>query len=224
MNVLEFIREKKDDFQENTAQFKAMIEPRFKSLSDKINHKITNTLNNPWIAGFSSTDGSTLFSLKKELIHPSVEQAVSVLEKKIGVETFVGDWEIIDQDRINQFASLTDDNQWIHTDPERAKLESPFRTTIAHGFLTLAMIPKLTESIQSKNTIYPQAKMMVNYGLNQVRFPFPVRSGSKIRARSKLIQITPMKKSIELVNEISIEVENKKRLACVAETVLRLYF
>jgi acyl dehydratase len=63
---------------------------------------------------------------------------VSVLEKKIGVETFVGDWEIIDQDRINQFASLTDDNQWIHTDPERAKLESPFRTTIAHGFFNLS--------------------------------------------------------------------------------------
>ena len=224
MNVLEFIREKKDDFQENTAQFKAMIEPQFKTLSDKINHTINNTLNNPWIAGISSFDSSTLFTLKKEAIHPGVEQAMRVLERKIGVETFVGEWETISQDRINQFASLTDDKQWIHTDPEKAKRESPFKTTIAHGFLTLAMIPKLTESVQNKEDIYPDAKLIVNYGLNQVRFPFPVRSGSKIRARSKLIQLTPMKKSIELVNEISIEVENKKRLACVAETVLRLYF
>lgn len=224
MNVFEFIREKKDDFQENTAQFKAMVEPRFKTLSDKINHKITNTLNNPWIAGFGPFDSSTFFSLTKESIHPSVAQAMTVLEKKIGVETFVGEWETISQDRINQFATLTDDKQWIHTDPEKAKVESPFKTTIAHGFLTLAMIPKLTESIQNKDDIYPDAKLIVNYGLNQVRFPFSVRSGSKIRARSKLIQLTPMKKSIELVNEVSIEVENKKRFACVAETVLRLYF
>ena len=125
---------------------------------------------------------------------------------------------------IDQFADVTGDNQWIHTDPARAQSESPFRTTIAHGFLTLSLIPKLTETINSKNSHYDNARMVVNYGLNQVRFPFPVRCGSRVRASKKLIKLNPMKSSIEVIDEISIEVENKKRLACVAETVLRIYF
>ena len=224
MDVFEFIRDKKDDLQENTAQFKAMIEPKFKLLSEKINSKITNTLNNPWIEGFNPFEKSYIFSSKKKTIHPNVDQAYQRLKKQIGKETFVGNWEKIDQSSIDQFADVTGDNQWIHTDPSRAQSESPFRTTIAHGFLTLSLIPKLTETINSKNSHYDNARMVVNYGLNQVRFPFPVRCGSRVRARKKLIKLNPMKSSIEVIDEISIEVENKKRLACVAETVLRIYF
>ena len=89
--------------------------------------------------------------------------------------------------------------------------------------LTLALIPKLTDSLQPKN-LYPDVRMVVNYGLNQVRFPYPIRSGARIRARVKLISAVPMKNSIELVNEVSIEVEGRSRLGCVAETVLRLYY
>ena len=106
---------------------------------------------------------------------------------------------------------------------EKAKTESPFKSTIAHGFLTLAMIPQLTESLQSKK-LYADAKLIVNYGLNQVRFPYPVRSNSRIRGRVKLVSAIPLRKSIEVINEISIEVEGKKRFGCVAETVLRLYY
>ncbi|TQV86741.1 MaoC family dehydratase [Aliikangiella coralliicola] len=146
------------------------------------------------------------------------------LEQRLGEETFVGEWFSVDQECINQFAEVTGDRQWIHTDPERAAKESPFKTTIAHGFLTLALLPKLTDAVDDTNNPYPEAKMSVNYGLNQVRFPYPVKAGSRVRARSKLVGLTPMRKSIELVNEVSIEVENSKRLACVAETVLRLYF
>ncbi len=224
MDVFEFIRDKKDGLQENTAQFKAMIEPKFRLISEKINSKITNTLNNPWIEGFNPFEKSYLFSQKKKRLHPSVDQAYNKLKKNLGKETFVGNWEKIGQKSINQFADITGDNQWIHTDPIRANIESPFKTTIAHGFLTLAMIPKLTETINSKNSHYENARMVVNYGLNQVRFPFPVRSGSRVRARKKLIKLIPRKSSIEVIDEVSIEVENKKRLACVAETVLRIYF
>ena len=224
MDVFEFIREKKGDLQENTAQFKAMIEPKFRLISEKINSKITNTLNNPWIEGFNPFEKSYLFSSRKKVIHPNVDQVYKNLKKNIGKQNFVGNWEIIDQTSINKFADITGDNQWIHTDPLRANNESPFKTTIAHGFLTLAMIPKLTETINSKNSHYENARMVVNYGLNQVRFPFPVRSGSRVRARKKLIKLIPRKSSIEVIDEVSIEVENKKRLACVAETVLRIYF
>ena len=153
-----------------------------------------------------------------------MNEAYKKLKKNIGKETFVGNWEKIDQTSINRFADVTGDNQWIHTDPNRASRESPFRKTIAHGFLTLSLIPKLTETINSKNNHYENARMVVNYGLNQVRFPFPVRSGSRVRARKKLIKLIPKKSSIEVIDEISIEVENKKRFACVAETVLRIYF
>ncbi len=224
MNVLEFIRTKTEDLQGSVSQFRAKLEPQFQQWSNTLNDKISNTLNNPWIADHNPFDGSTLFSTKKVIQNEVVENAYKELKEQIGQELLVGDWVTIDQNCINQFADVTGDNQWIHTDPVRASKESPFKTTIAHGFLTLSLIPQLTNAINSENNVYPEARMMVNYGLNQVRFPFPVKSGSKVRARTRLITVTPLKNSIEIVNEVSIEVENRKRFACVAETVHRLYF
>ncbi|MET1253555.1 MaoC family dehydratase [Aliikangiella maris] len=221
MNVVEFIKEKKQRFQQNNAEFRARIEPQFKSLSELLSKTIFNTLNNPWMSRFNhqdDIDDEPLFLI------PEAAQMYKKLESQLGEETFVGEWYRVDQHCINQFAEVTGDQQWIHTDPERAAKESPFKTTIAHGFLTLSLLPKLTDSVDDKNNPYPEAKMAVNYGLNQVRFPYPVKAGSRVRARSQLVGLTPMRKSIELIHEVSIEVENSKRLACVAETVLRLYF
>ncbi|WP_444994367.1 MaoC family dehydratase [Aliikangiella sp. IMCC44359] len=222
MNVVEFIKEKKQRFQQNNAEFRARIEPQFKSLSELLSKTIANTLNNPWMSRFNHEDSSD--STDPLVLLPKAADMYRKLENQLGEETFVGEWFLVDQNCINQFANVTGDQQWIHTDPERAAQESPFKTTIAHGFLTLALLPMLTDSVDDKNNPYPEAKMAVNYGLNQVRFPFPVKSGSRVRARSKLVGLTPMRKSIELIHEVSIEVENSKRLACVAETVLRLYF
>jgi acyl dehydratase len=106
----------------------------------------------------------------------------------------------------------------------RAKSESPFGGTIAHGFLVLSLIPELTETVNPDKQPYPEARMVVNCGLNQVRFPNPVKSGSRIRARTTLKSIVPFKRSVELVNEIKVEAENSGRIVCVAETVLKLYF
>lgn len=224
MNVIEFIKDKKERLQRNNAQFRARIEPQFKNMSDLLNKTITNTLNNPWLSKFNLFDDEEQNLPQPLVLHPEVESMLKKLEAQVGQETFIGDWFTVDQECINQFAQVTGDQQWIHTDPIRAAKESPFKTTIAHGFLTLALLPKLTDSVDDTNNPYPEAKMMVNYGLNQVRFPFPVKSGTRVRARKKIINLTPMKKSIEIVNEISLEVENSKRPACVAETVLRLYF
>ena len=221
MNVIEFIREKTENIQQNNAEFIAKLEPRFRNWSDLLNDKIANTLNNPWISRFNPFDED---GEKDSVISLAAENTYRSLKKKLGEETFLGDWHTVDQNCINQFANITGDTQWIHTDPERAKLESPFKSTIAHGFLTLALIPTLTETVDPDNDLYPNAKMVVNYGLNQVRFPFPVKAGSRVRARTRLVGLMPMKRSIEVVNEISIEVEDRKRPACVAETVLRLYF
>jgi acyl dehydratase len=224
MNVVEFIKEKTQKFQQNNAVFRARIEPQFKNFSDLLSKTITNTLNNPWISRFNPFDDDVPDAIEPLVLTPAAAKMYQKLQQNLGEETFVGEWFLVDQNCINQFAEVTGDKQWIHTDPERAAEESPFKTTIAHGFLTLSLLPKLTDSVDDTNNPYPEAKMTVNYGLNQVRFPFPVKSGTRVRARTKLIGLTPMRKSIELVNEISIEVENSKRLACVAETVLRLYF
>ena len=146
------------------------------------------------------------------------------LQPRLGEETHVGDWLEVNQERINQFAEVTDDRQWLHTDPQRAALESPFKTTIAHGFLTLALLPVLTDSVNPERPQYPRARMAVNYGLNQVRFPYPVKAGSRVRARTRLASVVPIKRGLELVNEITVEVDGSRRPACVAESVLRLYF
>ena len=223
MNVFEFIKEKRSDIKDNTEQYRAILEPKFRSWSNKINNRIINTLNNPWMSNFKSMDGSNIFTQKENISNAIIKKAFDNIYQRLGAEIFIGEWENIDQECINNFADVTGDKQWIHINPEKAKVESPFKSTIAHGFLTLALIPKLTDSLQPKN-LYPDVRMVVNYGLNQVRFPYPIRSGARIRARVKLISAVPMKNSIELVNEVSIEVEGRSRLGCVAETVLRLYY
>mgnify|MGYP001495533596 FL=1 len=223
IDVFEFIKEKRADLKDNTKRYRIMLEPKFKSLSKKLNSSISNTLNNPWMFNLPTIYRSNIFKRKTPISNENIKNAYNEISVSIGKELLVGDWEIIDQDKINSFAEVTGDKQWIHTDMEKAKKQSPFKTTIAHGFLTLSLIPKLTEAFDF-NSIHPGLKMVVNCGLNQVRFPFPVKSGSKIRGRVKIISVVPKKNNIELVNEVSIEVEGRMRFGCVAETVLRLYY
>ena len=223
IDVFEFIKEKRADLKDNTKRYRIMLEPKFKSLSKKLNSSISNTLNNPWMFDLPTIYRSNIFKRKTPISNENIKNAYNEISVSIGKELLVGNWETIDQDKINSFAEVTGDKQWIHTDMEKAKKQSPFKTTIAHGFLTLSLIPKLTEAFDF-NSIHPGLKMVVNCGLNQVRFPFPVKSGSKIRGRVKIISVVPKKNNIELVNEVSIEVEGRKRFGCVAETVLRLYY
>ena len=224
MNVYEFIREKTEGFQDNATEFRAKLEPKFRHWSNTLNDKITNTLNNPWITNLNPFDKKVVVPSEAVIQNKVIEKVYKRLQEQLGQEIYVGEWESIDQHCINQFAEITGDTQWIHTDSERAKKESPFKTTIAHGFLTLSLIPKLSNTINSSTNLFPEARMVVNYGLNQVRFPYPVKSGSRVRARTRMVDVQPKNNSIELINEISIEVENRKRFACVAETVFRLYF
>ncbi len=131
---------------------------------------------------------------------------------------------MVDQERINQFGQVTEDMQWIHTDPQKAEVDSPFRTTIAHGFLTLALLPKLTDSVDPDKPIFPTAKMVVNIGLNEVRFPYPVKSGNRVRAISTLLKVTPIKKGLEIEREIKVEIEGIRRPGCVVVSVIQLHF
>jgi len=143
---------------------------------------------------------------------------LSSLQQRVGEELAVGDWVTVDQPMIDKFAEATGDRQWIHIDPERAA-KGPFGTTIAHGFLTLSLLPKLAESAIKIDDV----RMGVNYGLNRVRFPAPVPSGSRIRARMKLLSYDAIDGGAQLVMEVTMERAGGDKPVCVAETVSRRY-
>ncbi len=143
---------------------------------------------------------------------------LSSMQQRVGEELAVGDWVTVDQPMIDKFAEATGDHQWIHIDVERAN-KGPFGTTIAHGFLTLSLLPRLAESAIKIDDV----RMGVNYGLNRVRFPAPVPSGSRIRAHMKLLAYEPIDGGAQLVMEVTMEREGGDKPVCVAESVSRRY-
>lgn len=150
---------------------------------------------------------------------PKVEfRSIDELRQRIGQEIAVSDWVAVTQDRINRFADATDDHQWIHVDQERAAA-SPFGTTIAHGFLTLALLPHFMD----ETLALPPAKMSVNYGLNRVRFTAPVRAGKRLRARVSLAALEDVPGGVQLTWNIVIEIEGSGKPACMAESISRRY-
>lgn len=152
------------------------------------------------------------------------EAAFADLKAKVGTETHRSDWVTVGQERIDQFAEATGDHQWIHVDKDRAKKESPYGDTIAHGFLTLSLLPWLTREEPEDQPRYPGVKMGVNYGLNRVRFPAPVKVNSRVRTITKLTDVSEVQGGLQLVREVTVEVEGLDKPACVAETISRLYF
>jgi acyl dehydratase len=141
------------------------------------------------------------------------------LRDRVGTEIGLSDWVLVDQERIDRFAEVTGDLQWIHIDAERAA-RGPYGTTIAHGFLTLSLLPMFLQSAIRISDV----RMGVNYGLNRVRFPAPVPAGSRLRARLRLIEYTEIGEgSAQLVVEATVEREGSDRPVCVAESVSRRY-
>jgi len=144
-----------------------------------------------------------------------------VLKDYVGREIAVTGWLPVTQERIRQFAEATGDTQWIHVDPERARRESPYGAAIAHGFLTLSLMSHfLREAIQLPGDV----RQTINYGLNRVRFPAPVRAGEKIRARVRLQSRKELPGSVEAAYAITIETEGAEKPCCVAEWILRYFF
>jgi acyl dehydratase len=139
---------------------------------------------------------------------------------RLGQELGLSDWMLIDQERINAFAEVTGDRQWIHVDVERAKRESPFGAPIAHGYLTLSLLAKFANECISVDGI----KLAVNYGLNRVRFASPVKAGSRVRARFVLAEVDDIPGGAQLVWQAVIEIEGGDKPACAAEMVTRWYF
>jgi acyl dehydratase len=145
-------------------------------------------------------------------------QNLAELEALVGTEIGASDWLTIDQSRIDRFAAVTGDDQWIHVDPKRAAA-GMFGSTVAHGFLTLSLLPFFIRSSHKVDG----ARMSVNYGLNRVRFPSPVPVNSRLRAHFKLLSFEPIEGGVQTVTEVTVEREGQAKPVCVAESVGRLY-
>jgi acyl dehydratase len=148
-----------------------------------------------------------------------VIESLSQLKELIGQEVSVSNWVEITQERVNQFAEATGDLQWIHIDVEKSRKESPFGGTVAHGFLTLSLLPMLMADAVSM----PDVKMGVNYGLNKVRFPAPVPVGSRLRARMTLQAVEDITGGAQMTWIVTIEREGSDKPVCVAESISRRY-
>ncbi|MDJ0344544.1 MaoC family dehydratase [Streptomyces sp. H10-C2] len=140
------------------------------------------------------------------------------LRAAVGEQLGTTGWLEIDQKRIDGFAEATGDHQWIHVDPEKAA-NGPFGTTIAHGYLTLSLIPSFTPDLFRVEGV----KMGVNYGVNKARFPAPVPVGSRLRATAQIMEVTEVGGGVQLVTKVTIEREGGDKPVCVAETVARFY-
>jgi len=151
---------------------------------------------------------------------PFEVETLQSLRDLVGREIAVTEWFPVTQARIQQFAEVTEDRQWIHVDRERAERESPYGTTIAHGFLTLSLLSRFRkEAIQIRGGV----RMSVNYGLNRVRFPSAVRADSKIRVRFTLQSLKDAPDALEAVFDARVEVQGSDKPCCVAEWVVRYY-
>ncbi|OBG86988.1 enoyl-CoA hydratase [Mycobacterium sp. E136] len=147
----------------------------------------------------------------------SVDEAVEA----VGTELGVSRWLEVNQERVDAFAEVTGDHQWIHVDVERAKNESPYGTTIAHGFLTLSLIPALSKD----NYVVENTKMALNYGLNKVRFLAPVTAGSRVRVRSELADaVKSGEGTVNLTVRHTVEVDGSEKPAAVADLIARYVF
>jgi acyl dehydratase len=147
---------------------------------------------------------------------PRIINGIEELKTLTGQEIGISDWINVTQDMIDRFADITGDHQWIHVDPERAKRETPFGSTIAHGFLTVSLLPQLS---QQTITVKGDYKMRINYGFNRLRFVSPVRAGSRIRARFTAQKVTDN----EVTWLVTVDVEGQDKPAVVAEWLGRFY-
>jgi acyl dehydratase len=145
-------------------------------------------------------------------------ETLAELQELVGQPLATSEWLTVTQERIQLFADATNDHQWIHLDPERAKA-GPFGTTIAHGFLTLSLLPEMSASAFA----VLGTRMGVNYGLNKVRFPAPVPSGSRLRGHFKLLAYEPLEGGAQLTVEVTMEREGSDKPVCVAESLARRY-
>ena len=154
----------------------------------------------------------------------SQESVLEDLKLRVGKEIYTSDWITVDQDRIDAFAAATDDHQWIHTDPARAAKDSPYGATIAHGYLIISLYPQMRRNVADGVPTFPGVKSSINYGLNKLRFPNAVRAGTRVRGHTELVHVKKIRNAIQMIEKLTVEIEDEGKPACVAEAIVWLVF
>ena len=154
----------------------------------------------------------------------ALEKAFELMQARVGEQTSQSEWFEITQDRVNAYADVSMDHQWIHVDVERANRESPFGAPIAHGNLTIAVMGHLPTATAAEGPKIEGQKLGINYGFDKIRFPAPVKVGTKIRATSTLKRVEIKGGMIETMNEIVVEAQGSDKPVCVAESLGRMVF
>ena len=226
MKVVELFKHRGDSLSSHHSEFMQWMSPTLKEYWADFRNKTQNSQFFAWVRDHHQTPAvNEEAPIEKPIeLKPEAQLVYNELVEQVGEVIHTGDWINVSQERINQFGQVTEDMQWIHTDPEKAESDSPFKTTIAHGFLTLSLLPKLTDSVDPDNSQFPTAKMVVNIGMNQVRFPYPVKAGNNVRAKSTLLKVTPIRKGLEIEREIRVEIEGVRRPGAVVVSVIQLHF
>jgi Acyl dehydratase len=225
VKLVNLLKEKSQQIQISNGEFIKKWEPQVRELKENFNQSVTNSFSN----SFASAWFSRLMAVANEEQHSAVIPTSEVLELKLrlqsrlGQEIHIGDWHKLSQQDIDNFAEVTGDKQWIHVDPEQAKHSSPFKSTVAHGFLILSLIPKLRSLETYASLHYPNARLIVNCGLNNARFLAPVKPGNAIRTRSILRELVANKRSLDITEEIHIEIAPSRKEACTVEMITRVY-
>lgn len=196
------------------------LEPQFQEFKSSVNHTIANSAAGGWVVKWVANDNYTSPPIDCQPDAKVIKHR-NRLSPLLGEEICCSEWITINQDQIDAFALVTNDDQWIHVDIERSKKESPFRSTVAHGLLILSLVPSL-RAVQN-DPRYEGARLIVNSGFNGVRFIKPVKPGQSIRVRSVLKGIDLGKRHLEVRENIIVEVQDGARMIAQAEVVFRVY-
>lgn len=216
MRIAELIKEKREQLPAASNDFRKWI--KFEEFKKSFSTSISNSFAGPLIEKLVYHS-----PFQDPIIEKGVAATFANLKSRVGQEVHLSEWCKVTQDRINRFAEVTGDLQWIHVDEVRAKRESPYRSTVAHGFLILSMVPKLRELDEYAKQNYPGSRMLINCGFSGVSFSYPVKPGQSIRSRTWLRSVTANKRSIDLVEEIAIEIGKSNKTACTMHILLKLY-
>lgn len=218
------IRETSESLKNNNKDFVKRLEPQIQVFRNSVNDSLSSKAASDWFNKWVFPDSFQLPSAAKPKEVVPNENVLACLESlrgKLGQEIFCSEWTFISQDTINAFSEVTGDSQWVHTDVERAKKESPFRSTIAHGLLILSMVPAMRSLHTDAN--YESAYLIINSGFKDVVFESPVKPGKKIRLRSSLREAKPAKRYVEVCESIIIEDEVRERTVARATVTFRIY-
>ncbi|WP_075187920.1 MaoC family dehydratase [Teredinibacter haidensis] len=222
MKLVALLKEKSQQIQLSNGEFIKRFEPQVRELRESFNQSVSNSFASAWF--------SRLLAVANEEEHinlPPIPEVLALKDRltgKLGAEIHISGWHTVTQACIDGFAEVTGDHQWIHVDECRAKVESPYKSTVAHGFLILSLLPRLRGLDSYAKEHYAQAKLVVNCGLNNVKFLSPVKPGNPIRSRTFLRALQANKRSLDVTEEVIVEVGNGARRACTVELVTRIYF